>query len=249
MSSTFLGGPLPPTDYVAQQSIAAGANDVGASGSATALDTLLKVSGDPNKLTENERSIAGAIGYLNQQQQLRQQQEQQQREAFMRNQAIVGGGGDAGSGGDTGGDTGSDMSGQADANASANSGEDGSPGSGADGGDAGDGDGSYARGGLVGYYGGGGQVIPLAGGGKVAMGPGGGLDDLIPTTINGRQAAALSDGEFVFPADVVSMMGDGSTNEGSRRLYDLIKSIREAKTGTSQQAGPLPVAKLLSRAT
>ncbi len=92
-----------------------------------------------------------------------------------------------------------------------------------------------------------GGVIPLLGGGKIARGPGGGLDDLIPTTIDGKRAAALSDGEFVIPADVVSMMGDGSTNAGSKRLYDLVRQIRENKTGTSRQAGPLPIGDILKR--
>ena len=92
-----------------------------------------------------------------------------------------------------------------------------------------------------------GGLVPLAGGGKIAIGPGGGLDDLIPTSINGRRAAALSDGEFVMPADVVSMMGDGSSNAGARRLYDLVRQIRESKTGTSRQAGPLPVGEILKR--
>lgn len=96
---------------------------------------------------------------------------------------------------------------------------------------------AYAQGGLV----------PLAGGGKIAIGPGGGLDDLIPTTIGGSRAAALSDGEFVIPADVVSMMGDGSSNAGARRLYDLVKQIREVKTGTETQARPLPVGDILKR--
>lgn len=67
---------------------------------------------------------------------------------------------------------------------------------------------NYRAGGLVG-------VQELAGGGKIVTGPGGGLDDLIPTTIDGRRAARLSDGEFVIPADVVSMFGDGSTRAGS----------------------------------
>jgi hypothetical protein len=95
----------------------------------------------------------------------------------------------------------------------------------------------YARGG----------IIPLPGGGKIAKGPGGGLDDLIPTSIDGRRAAALSDGEFVIPADVVSMMGDGSTNAGSKRLYDLVRQVRQHKTGTTRQAGPLQVGKILER--
>ena len=93
----------------------------------------------------------------------------------------------------------------------------------------------------------GGGLVPLAGGGKIAIGPGGGLDDLIPTSINGRRAAALSDGEFVIPADVVSMMGDGSSNAGARRLYDLVRQVRDVKTGTTKQAGPLPVGDILKR--
>lgn len=92
-----------------------------------------------------------------------------------------------------------------------------------------------------------GGLVPLAGGGKIAIGPGGGLDDLIPTTIGGSRAAALSDGEFVIPADVVSMMGDGSSNAGARRLYDLVKQVREVKTGTDTQAKPLPVGDILKR--
>lgn len=103
----------------------------------------------------------------------------------------------------------------------------------------------WAQGGPV-YLAGGG-LVPLANGGKIAIGPGGGLDDLIPTSINGRRAAALSDGEFVIPADVVSMMGDGSSNAGARRFYDLVKQVRQTKTGTSRQAGPLPVGDILKR--
>lgn len=106
----------------------------------------------------------------------------------------------------------------------------------ADGGSKGDAEG-WATGGLV----------ALSGGGKLAIGPGSGLDDLIPTTIDGRRAAALSDGEFVIPADVVSMFGDGSSNAGAQRLYDLVKSVRQNKTGSDTQAGPLPVGEILRR--
>lgn len=92
-----------------------------------------------------------------------------------------------------------------------------------------------------------GGLVQLAGGGKIARGIGGGLDDLIPTTINGRQAARLSDGEFVMPADVVSMLGDGSSNAGSQRLYDMVKAIRQQKTGDGKQAGPLEIGSILRR--
>lgn len=108
------------------------------------------------------------------------------------------------------------------------------------------GDSMYNDGGQVNTFAMGG-LVPLMGGGKIVKGPGGGLDDLIPTTIDGKRAAALSDGEFVVPADVVSMMGDGSSTAGAKRLYDLVKGVRQHKTGTSRQAGPLPVGKILER--
>jgi hypothetical protein len=36
----------------------------------------------------------------------------------------------------------------------------------------------------------------------------------------------LADGEFVFPADVVAAIGNGSTKAGSDKLYDMMHSIR-----------------------
>ena len=50
-------------------------------------------------------------------------------------------------------------------------------------------------------------------------GPGGGQDDLIN--------AKLSDGEHVFDASVVSALGDGSNNEGHKRLEALKSEIRK----------------------
>ncbi len=57
-------------------------------------------------------------------------------------------------------------------------------------------------------------------------GPGDGMSDSIPAMINGRQPAELSDGEFVFPADVVSAIGRGSTDAGVRRLEEMMGNIR-----------------------
>jgi len=66
-------------------------------------------------------------------------------------------------------------------------------------------------------------------------GPTSGLDDLRQTTINGRQAAALSDGEFVVSRADVSKLGDGSNKQGAEKLYNFMNNIRLAKTGTTQQ--------------
>ncbi len=66
-------------------------------------------------------------------------------------------------------------------------------------------------------------------------GTGGGLADLVPASVEG-EPAALSEGEFVWPADVVSMLGDGSTEAGSRILYQLMNEIRQAKQGSKKQS-------------
>jgi hypothetical protein len=65
-------------------------------------------------------------------------------------------------------------------------------------------------------------------GGRIT-GAGGGLDDLIPGTIEGRQRVRLADGEFVLPAHIVSAIGDGSTDQGVRRLHEMMDSIYKQK--------------------
>jgi hypothetical protein len=71
-------------------------------------------------------------------------------------------------------------------------------------------------------------------GGRIT-GAGGGMDDLIPGTIEGRQKVRLADGEFVVPADVVSGLGDGSTDHGVRRLHEMMNSVRKQRTGKEAQ--------------
>ena len=66
-------------------------------------------------------------------------------------------------------------------------------------------------------------------------GPGGGMDDLIQTSIEGKQAAAISPQEFVVPRDIVAQLGKGSYDQGSKNLYALMKNVRKLKTGNTQQ--------------
>lgn len=68
-------------------------------------------------------------------------------------------------------------------------------------------------------------------------GKGGGQDDLIP--------ARLADGEYVFDADVVSALGDGSNKEGARKLDDFRKKLREHKRSASNSTIP-PKAKSIN---
>jgi len=71
-------------------------------------------------------------------------------------------------------------------------------------------------------------------GGRV-RGAGGGMDDLVPGTIEGRQQVRLADSEFVIPADVVSGLGDGSTDQGVRRLHEMMRKVRKERTGKTTQ--------------
>ena len=64
---------------------------------------------------------------------------------------------------------------------------------------------------------------------------GDGMSDDVPAMIDGSKKAALSQGEFVVPADVVSHLGNGSSDAGSKQLYGMMDKIRKARTGTEKQ--------------
>lgn len=87
-------------------------------------------------------------------------------------------------------------------------------------------------GGGIGYNQGG-DVYMAAG--RYLSGGGDGMSDSIPATINDKQPARLADGEFVVPADVVADLGNGSSNAGAKKLYAMMKKIRQARHGTSKQ--------------
>lgn len=62
-----------------------------------------------------------------------------------------------------------------------------------------------------------------------------GMADELPASIDGTQKAALSHGEFVIPADVVSHLGNGNSDAGADKLYQMMDRIRQARTGTKKQ--------------
>lgn len=71
--------------------------------------------------------------------------------------------------------------------------------------------------------------------GKHVAGEGDGQSDDIP--------AWLADGEFVFPADVVSALGNGSTKAGTDKLYEMMHSIRDRARSTGREDLPPPALK------
>ena len=71
--------------------------------------------------------------------------------------------------------------------------------------------------------------------GRYLQGNTDGMADKIPARIGQKQPAALSHGEFVIPADVVSHMGNGNSDAGAKKLYQMMDKIRMARTGNKKQ--------------
>jgi hypothetical protein len=68
--------------------------------------------------------------------------------------------------------------------------------------------------------------------GKMLNGNGDGVSDDIPAMIEGEQEAALSDGEFIVPARIVSELGNGSSDAGAQKLYEMIDRIQAVRKQT-----------------
>jgi hypothetical protein len=95
-------------------------------------------------------------------------------------------------------------------------------------------DGSYARGGITALK-----------KGKYLNGNTDGMADRVPATIDGKQPAALSDGEFVIPADVVSHLGNGNSDAGAKVLEQMMARVRKERTGNKEQGKEITARKML----
>jgi len=72
-----------------------------------------------------------------------------------------------------------------------------------------------------------------------------GMADDLPMNIGDKPIAAVSQDEYIIPADVVSMLGDGSSDAGSKQLDGMLDRVRQAKTGGKTQAPPLNTQKVM----
>ena len=79
------------------------------------------------------------------------------------------------------------------------------------------------------------SVVPDAQTEGMIRGNGGGMDDKIPGMIGAQQPVAVSPGEFIVPADVVSDLGDGSSDSGADELYAMMERVRKARGGNGEQ--------------
>jgi len=81
----------------------------------------------------------------------------------------------------------------------------------------------------------GGLMSFAKGGANYLQGKTDGMADKLNTSIDNTQAAKLSHGEFVIPADVVSHLGNGNSDAGADKLYQMMARIRKARTGNPRQ--------------
>ena len=74
---------------------------------------------------------------------------------------------------------------------------------------------------------------------------GDGVSDEIPASIGGDQPVLLSENEFVIPADVVSGLGNGSSDAGAEKLYGMMDRVRKARTGSEKMGREINAERLM----
>ena len=73
-----------------------------------------------------------------------------------------------------------------------------------------------------------------------------GQADKVPARIDNGQEARLSDGEFVLPADLVALLGNGNSNAGAKKLHEFMDRVRRQGTGKETQQKNIDAGKELS---
>lgn len=71
--------------------------------------------------------------------------------------------------------------------------------------------------------------------GEYLRGKSDGMADEVDATIDSTEPAALSHGEFVIPADVVSHLGNGNSEAGANVLKQMMERVRRERTGNKSQ--------------
>jgi hypothetical protein len=80
------------------------------------------------------------------------------------------------------------------------------------------------------------SVVPDAQTEGLIRGNGSGMDDQVQGMIGRDQPVAVSPGEYIVAADVVSGLGEGSTDAGVKDLDRMQDEVRRKRNGTTQQA-------------
>ena len=84
------------------------------------------------------------------------------------------------------------------------------------------------------------SIVPDAQTEGMIAGDSGGMDDEVMGMIGEEQPVAVSPGEYIVAADVVSGLGDGNSDAGADVLDDMMQNVRNARSGGRQ---PSPIDK------
>jgi hypothetical protein len=76
-------------------------------------------------------------------------------------------------------------------------------------------------------------------------GPGDGMDDRIPAKVSGGHDVLLANNEYIVPADVVSALGNGSSDAGAEKMDKMLDRIRTAAHGKNTQQKKVSADKVL----
>ena len=95
------------------------------------------------------------------------------------------------------------------------------------------------------------QQVYMAGGrvledGGYLEGASDGQADKVAGDIDGVQEARLSHGEYVLPADLVALLGNGNSNAGAQALDQFMAQVRKKGTGTPKQQNNIDADKVLA---
>jgi hypothetical protein len=82
------------------------------------------------------------------------------------------------------------------------------------------------------------DIVPGAQTDGMVEGMGGGQDDLVEGMIGTQRPVAVSPGEYIIPADVVSLAGGGYSGDGASFFDGLVDDIRQKTMGTTKQVRP-----------
>jgi hypothetical protein len=82
------------------------------------------------------------------------------------------------------------------------------------------------------------DIVPGAQTQGMVEGMGGGQDDMVNGMIGSQRPVAVSPGEYIIPADVVSLAGGGYSGDGASFFDSLVDDIRQKTMGTKEQIRP-----------
>ena len=71
------------------------------------------------------------------------------------------------------------------------------------------------------------------------------MEDMVPANLDGQEDILLSRDEYIVAGDVVSGLGNGSSEAGGEVLDNMSDKVRLARTGTTKQAPEIDASEMV----